>query len=148
MGRPPNDSRRPAVPPLGQRLSVCRPDPLRAVSEDLSCTSGGPLRIIIVDTVWDGSPTKPVVNSPEVRPVRVKVRKWGNSLALRIPKPFAAEVKVDEGTVLDLSIRDRKLVASPVSRRRYTLRQLLARVTKDNVHAEVDWGAAVGREAE
>jgi len=79
--------------------------------------------------------------------VRVKVRKWGNSLALRIPKPFAVEVEVDEGTVLDLSIRGRKLVASPVRRRRYTLRQLLAQITRDNIHTEVDWGAAVGREA-
>lgn len=79
--------------------------------------------------------------------MRVKVQKWGNSLALRIPKPFAKEIEVDAGTVLDLSVRDRKLVASPVDKSRYTLRQLLEGVTKDNIHEEADWGGPVGREA-
>ena len=79
--------------------------------------------------------------------MRVKVQKWGNSLALRIPKPFAEEAEVQEGAVLDLSVRDGELVAKPVVQRRYTLRQLLRGVTKDNVHEEVDWGDGVGREA-
>jgi hypothetical protein len=31
--------------------------------------------------------------------MRVRVQKWGNSLALRIPKPFAGDVDVSEGCV-------------------------------------------------
>jgi antitoxin MazE len=79
--------------------------------------------------------------------MRVKVQKWGNSLALRIPKPFAEEVDVREGAILDLSVRDRKLVATPAKPARFTLRQLLRRVTKANTHEEADWGRAIGREA-
>lgn len=79
--------------------------------------------------------------------MRVRVQKWGNSLALRIPKPFAADAGVKEGTVVDVSVAEGRLVAAPVRVRRARLRDLLAKVTKANLHDEVDTGAPVGREA-
>jgi antitoxin MazE len=79
--------------------------------------------------------------------MRVQIQKWGNSLALRIPKPFAEEAEVREGTVVDLSLAGGKLVAVPDVKGRYTLKQLLSKVTKDNLHKEVSIGRAVGREA-
>ncbi len=78
--------------------------------------------------------------------MRVRVQKWGNSLALRIPKPFAADAGVEEGTVVDVSVSEGHLVAAPVRVRRARLRDLLAKVTKANLHDEVDTGAPVGRE--
>jgi antitoxin MazE len=79
--------------------------------------------------------------------MRVQIQKWGNSLALRIPKPFAEEAEVREGTVVNLSLAEGKLVAVPDVKGRYTLKQLLSKVTKDNLHEEVSFGSAVGREA-
>lgn len=79
--------------------------------------------------------------------MRVRVQKWGNSLALRIPKPFAEETEVREGSVLDLSVTRGKLVASPIGEAKFTLKQLLRRVSRDNLHSEIEFGAAVGREA-
>lgn len=79
--------------------------------------------------------------------MRVRVQKWGNSLALRIPKPFAADAGVEEGTVVDVSVVEGRLIAAPVRVRRARLRDLLAKVTKANLHDEVDTGAPVGREA-
>ncbi len=79
--------------------------------------------------------------------MRVQVQKWGNSLALRIPKPFAEDAAVKEGTVVDLSISEGKLVAAPVRRKKLSLKQLLARVNKTNLHGEVDSGQSVGRES-
>ena len=79
--------------------------------------------------------------------MRVQVQKWGNSLALRIPKPFAEEVEVSEGTVVDLRITEGKLVVTPTKRKKVTLNQLLAKVTKSNLHEEVDTGPSVGRES-
>ncbi len=79
--------------------------------------------------------------------MRVQVQKWGNSLALRIPKPFAEDAEVKEGTIVDLSVLEGKLVAAPVRKKKTTLRQLLAKVTKGNVHGEVDSGPSVGRES-
>jgi antitoxin MazE len=79
--------------------------------------------------------------------MRVRVQKWGNSLALRIPKPFAGDADVSEGAELDLVVSEGRLVATPLRRRRPSLRQLLSRVTPSNLHGEVDAGPPVGREA-
>jgi antitoxin MazE len=79
--------------------------------------------------------------------VRVQVQKWGNSLALRIPKPFAEDVGVGEGTVVDVSISKGRLIAAPVALRRIRLDDLLRRITKRNLHGETGTGLPVGREA-
>lgn len=76
-----------------------------------------------------------------------KVRKWGNSLGLRIPKAFAEEVSVEEGSTVDLSVADGQLVVRAVRRRTYELRDLLAEVSDDNLHAEVSTGEPRGRES-
>lgn len=79
--------------------------------------------------------------------VKVRVRKWGNSLALRIPKPFAKDTAVREGTVVDLSVSEGTIIAAPIRRKKVTLEQLLAKITARNLHAEVDTGPRVGRES-
>ena len=78
--------------------------------------------------------------------MKVEVQKWGNSLALRIPKPFAEEVAVREGTVVNLSVSEGTIVVVPLKRRKQNLRQLLEKVRKTNLHVEVDSGKPVGRE--
>ena len=78
--------------------------------------------------------------------VRVQVQKWGNSLALRIPKPFAQDVGVREGTAVQLSVSEGRLVAAPIRARKTRLKDLLARVSKTNLHDEVETGRPVGRE--
>ena len=54
--------------------------------------------------------------------MRARVQKWGNSLALRIPKAFAEESAVKEGTTVDLSISEGRLVAVPIRRRKPSLK--------------------------
>ena len=75
-----------------------------------------------------------------------KIRKWGNSLGVRIPKSVAQDAEVTEGACVDLKLEDGRLVITPVDKRRYRLGDLLAQVTRENLHAEVDTGRAVGRE--
>jgi antitoxin MazE len=79
--------------------------------------------------------------------MRVQVQKWGNSLALRIPKPFAEDVGVSEGTVVDVSVSKGRLVAAPLTPRPVRLNELLRRVTRQNRRGERATGLAVGREA-
>jgi antitoxin MazE len=79
--------------------------------------------------------------------MRVQVQKWGNSLALRIPRPFAEDADVRAGTLLDLCVSEGRLVAAPIRRRPASLKQLLTKVTKRNLHGEVDSGPPVGRES-
>jgi antitoxin MazE len=78
--------------------------------------------------------------------MRTRVQKWGNSLAVRIPRQVAAESRLQHGTPVDVSLIDGEIVVSPV-RVPPSLDELLAGVTDDNIHGEVDWGPAVGREA-
>ncbi len=77
--------------------------------------------------------------------MKTKIAKWGNSLAVRVPQPFAEEVGLEEGREVDLSLVDGKLVLSP-SRDEWSLDRLVAGITKDNVHAEIDTGPPQGAE--
>jgi antitoxin MazE len=79
--------------------------------------------------------------------MRTKVQKWGNSLALRIPKPFADEVGLQPNTAVELSLEKGKLVVSRSQSSPMRLEDLLQGITRDNLHREVDSGKPVGNEA-
>ena len=78
--------------------------------------------------------------------MKTRVQKWGNSLALRIPKSFADEVGLQKETSVEVSLADGKIVIMRLTKPKLTLEQLLSKVTKDNLHHEVDTGSAVGNE--
>lgn len=78
--------------------------------------------------------------------MKVQIQKWGNSLALRIPKSFAIESKVTQGSLVEISLEQGKIVVVPVAEPEFTLEDLLAKVTKRNSHEEIDTGSAVGKE--
>jgi antitoxin MazE len=77
---------------------------------------------------------------------KTRVQKWGNSLAVRIPKSFAEEAGLERETAVDLSMADGKLIIIPVAKPKPSLTQLLSRITDDNLHKEVDTGSTVGNE--
>ena len=79
--------------------------------------------------------------------MKTRVRKWGNSLALRIPLSFASEARLAEDTPVELSLVDGKLVIQLLIPPQPTLDELLAGATDENLHGEWDTGPAVGREA-
>ena len=74
------------------------------------------------------------------------VQKWGNSLALRIPRSVAQDVHLHQGSVVGVTIIAGKIVVKPRRQRHYALAPLLRGVTKRNRHGEVDWGGPVGQE--
>ncbi len=76
----------------------------------------------------------------------VKVQKWGNSVALRIPKSFAKETLIESGSSVDLSIQDGKLVIEPVKQESYDLKELLSEVKETNLHQEYFTDEPKGRE--
>ena len=79
--------------------------------------------------------------------MQTKIQKWGNSLGLRIPRSFAAEAQVEEGSTVDLSVENGQLLVRPLRARKYVLSDLLKRVNPRNVQGEISTGAPVGREA-
>ena len=78
--------------------------------------------------------------------MQTKVQKWGNSLALRIPKSFALNMNIKQNELVDLSIGDGKLIITPITEKVYSLKELLTGVSEDNLHGEFDTGTPVGKE--
>jgi antitoxin MazE len=78
--------------------------------------------------------------------MKSQVQKWGNSLALRIPKAFAAEVGLDQNSPVDVSVEDGAIIVRSIRRRQYSLSGLLTEINDSNVHSETDWGGPVGGE--
>ena len=78
--------------------------------------------------------------------MKSRVRKWGNSLALRIPRSFAEEVGFQVDAPVELSLVEGKLVVQALPPQPLTLEQLLDGITDDNLPGEWDTGPAVGKE--
>jgi antitoxin MazE len=79
--------------------------------------------------------------------MRTRVQKWGNSLALRIPKAFALEVGLEKNGEVDVTVEKGRLVVVPPASPSYTLEELLQGVRKSNLHGETDWGPPAGKES-
>ncbi|MBE0416360.1 MAG: AbrB/MazE/SpoVT family DNA-binding domain-containing protein [Coriobacteriia bacterium] len=79
--------------------------------------------------------------------MKTKVQKWGNSLAVRIPKTFAEEVGLTDDSPVEMRLVKGGLLLEPSSTWVPTLNELLDAVDETNLHGEVDSGPAIGREA-
>lgn len=78
--------------------------------------------------------------------MKTRVQKWGNSLALRIPKSFAEEAGLAEDAPVELKIVGSTLVIQAAAPEPPTLEELLRGVTDQNLHGEWQTGPAVGKE--
>ena len=78
--------------------------------------------------------------------MRIKIQKWGNSLALRIPKAFAFQSKIREDEFVDLSLVEDKIVIEPVKEKEYSLKELVSGINSTNLHREIETGKQVGNE--
>jgi antitoxin MazE len=78
--------------------------------------------------------------------MQATIQKWGNSLALRIPKAFAEQTKVKKGSRVNITLKGGRVIVEPVKRRKYTLQQLVSKITPGNRHSETNWGKPEGKE--
>jgi antitoxin MazE len=78
--------------------------------------------------------------------MKTHVQKWGNSLAVRIPKSFALEAGLHANTAVELSLVDGAIVVQPVAPPALSLEELLRGITDDNLPGEWETGPAVGKE--
>ena len=78
--------------------------------------------------------------------MQTKIKKWGNSLALRIPKSFALNANLKQDELVDISIDKERIIITPIGQKEYSLDELLAGVSEDNLHGEIDTGVPVGKE--
>jgi antitoxin MazE len=77
--------------------------------------------------------------------MKTQVGKWGNSLAVRIPGAYVKELELEDGAELEVTRVEGGLLLRP-NKPEYRLDQLIAQIKPENLHAETDWGAPVGRE--
>lgn len=78
--------------------------------------------------------------------MKTRVQRWGNSLAVRIPKSFAEEVGLMDGSPVEMRLMDGALLVEPAALQPPSLGELLNGITSANLHAEVDSGPAQGSE--
>ncbi|MBN2079858.1 MAG: AbrB/MazE/SpoVT family DNA-binding domain-containing protein [Spirochaetes bacterium] len=78
--------------------------------------------------------------------MKVKVQKWGNSLAIRIPSSYAKDAGITDGTVADIKVSNASLVVKPI-KNHYKLDDLLRGIKRTNLHSEIDSGASTGNES-
>lgn len=78
--------------------------------------------------------------------MQTQIQKWGNSLAIRIPKSFSKETGIDNGSTIDLFINNGNIVIKPVQQKTYSLNELLKKINEQNIHSEIDTGDHVGGE--
>ena len=79
--------------------------------------------------------------------MKVQVQKWGNSLALRIPKSFAVESNIGQGSTVEVSLENGRIIVFPVAEPEFSLDDILEQITPDNLHGEIDTGRSVGQES-
>jgi antitoxin MazE len=79
--------------------------------------------------------------------MKTKVQRWGNSLAVRIPKAFAEEAGLKDDSPIEMRLIEGGLLLEPSLACAPGLDELLGGVTEANLHHEVDSGPARGLEA-
>ena len=75
------------------------------------------------------------------------VSKWGNSLAVRIPRGVAKQAGLSEGDCVALALDANGAIVLRPTRRRYELAELVSRIKPKNRHRETDWGRPLGEES-
>ncbi len=78
--------------------------------------------------------------------MQTRIQKWGNSLALRIPSAFAEEIGLSENSEVNLSLKEGGITITVAAKEKWSLEELLSRVTEDNRHREWETGAFEGSE--
>jgi antitoxin MazE len=72
------------------------------------------------------------------------VKKWGNSLGIRIPGLFVRELSLRDGSFVDIDERGKEIVIKPVKKN--NLSEMLSQIKPENLHKEIETGRSVGKE--
>jgi antitoxin MazE len=78
--------------------------------------------------------------------MQTELSRWGNSVAVRLPKQALIKAGVKEGDILEIAVADDGEIRLSAARPKLTLDSLVSKITKTNRHHETEWGPARGRE--
>ncbi len=78
--------------------------------------------------------------------MRTRVKKWGNSLAIRLPEEMAKELDLHDNSAIEIKSTGQEIRVKPSRKSRLTLEDLVNQITPENRYEEIDWGPDVGKE--
>jgi antitoxin MazE len=78
--------------------------------------------------------------------MRAQLTRWGNSVAIRVPKRILDQAQLSEGDLLDLAVSEPGSISVKRAHTKPSLEDMLAAITPENLHDETDWGPVVGKE--
>jgi antitoxin MazE len=78
--------------------------------------------------------------------METKIKKWGNSLALRLPKKTVDFLNLKEDSLVMFDYNKNQITIKPKKEKKYTLKELTDKITPENIHKEVESGGPVGKE--
>jgi antitoxin MazE len=80
--------------------------------------------------------------------MHTKIQKWGNSQGIRFPKHILQETHINVGDELNVFVSNGKIIIEPLNnvKNKYNIKELVARIPKDYVSKELEWGKPVGKE--
>jgi antitoxin MazE len=78
--------------------------------------------------------------------MQVLVKKWGNSASVRIPAAVMEAARLSLDQPVDIREEAGRVIIEPIRTQEFDLAELLAGITDENLHEEIDFGPPVGRE--
>jgi antitoxin MazE len=72
------------------------------------------------------------------------VKKWGNSLGIRIPHLIVRKLSLKDGSFVDINDRGKEIIIKPIQKNK--LSDMLSKINQQNIHKEIDTGGPVGNE--
>ena len=72
------------------------------------------------------------------------VKRWGNSLGVRIPNLIVRELSLKDGSLVDINDRGKEIIIKPVQKNK--LSEMVNNINENNIHKEIETGGPVGKE--
>lgn len=78
--------------------------------------------------------------------MKTQVRKWGNSLGVRLPLAITTLANILDGTKVDIVFNKNRIEIIPLKLPEFTLEDLLSNISEENTHKEIGTGESLGNE--
>ena len=72
------------------------------------------------------------------------IKKWGNSLGIRIPNFILREFSLKDGSVVDIHDKGKEIIIKPVKKN--NLPEMLSKINENNIHREIGTDGPIGKE--
>jgi antitoxin MazE len=72
------------------------------------------------------------------------IKKWGNSLGIRIPNLITRELSLKDGSFVDIKDEKGEIIIKPKGQNK--LSELISKINENNIHGEVETNGPVGNE--